>query len=158
MMEANRRSYAEVVSNGKPEGVGLKTPSVFQTHPNLGTPLVCAVSTQEVNMQPFVVRVNKETSGESLYFPGEDCRPVWHSSYAGCHGSSSSAKGAGESGEASESGRVNISNPNKIPAIEISIGGEGACGNITTEKYTREARRNDDTVVHSLRLDVDRGG
>ncbi|GAB4854378.1 hypothetical protein Ancab_022964 [Ancistrocladus abbreviatus] len=157
-MEANRRSYADVVSNGKPEGVGLKTPLVFQTHQDLGTPLVCAVSTQEVTGKRFVVRVNEETFGESLYFPREDCRPVWHSNYAGCHGLSSSAKGAGESGEASESRQVNISNPSKILAIGISIGREGACGNITTEKCTREARRNDDTIVHSLRLDVNRGG
>ncbi|GAB4833455.1 hypothetical protein Ancab_031698 [Ancistrocladus abbreviatus] len=122
-MEANRWSYAEVVSNGKPEGVGPKTPSVFQTHQDLGTLLVCA-----------------------------------QSRYAGGHGSSSSAKGASVLGEASESGRVNISNPSKIPAIGISTGGEGACGHISTEKCTREARRNDDTVVNSLRMDVDRGG
>ncbi|GAB4832250.1 hypothetical protein Ancab_006265 [Ancistrocladus abbreviatus] len=91
-MEANRRSYAEFVSNGKSEGVGPKTPSVFQTHQDLGNPLVCAV--------------NEETSGESLCFPREDCRPVWQSRYAGGHGSSSSAKGAGVSGEASKSGRA----------------------------------------------------
>ncbi|GAB4840465.1 hypothetical protein Ancab_021234 [Ancistrocladus abbreviatus] len=153
-MKANRWSYVEVVSNGKPEGVGPTTPSVFQTHQDLGPPLVCAIANQEVNGQRFVVRVNEETSGESLCFPGEDCRPVWQSSYVGGLGSSSSAKGADVSGEASKSGRVNISNLSKIPAIRISTGGEGACRNISTEKCSLEARRNDDTVVNSLRVDV----
>ncbi|GAB4828791.1 hypothetical protein Ancab_018452 [Ancistrocladus abbreviatus] len=157
-MEANRWSCAEVVRNGKPEGVGPTTPSVFQTHQDLGTPLVCVISNQEVNGQRFVVQVNEAISGESLYFPGEDCKPIWQSSYVGGHGSSSSAKGAGVLGEASEFGRVNISNPSKILAIGISTGREGACGNISTEKCTREARRNDDTGVNSLRVDVDRGG
>ncbi|GAB4838647.1 hypothetical protein Ancab_028191 [Ancistrocladus abbreviatus] len=74
------------------------------------------------------------------------------------HGSSFLAKGAGASGEALESGRVNISNPSTILVIGISDGGEGACGHISTEKGYREARRNDDPVVSSLRVDVDRGG
>ncbi|GAB4832648.1 hypothetical protein Ancab_006666 [Ancistrocladus abbreviatus] len=157
-MEAQRRSYVEVVSNGKPEGVGKKTPSAPPTHQDLGTQLVLAVSDQEVNGQRFVVRMNEEISRESLYFPGEDCRPVWHSRYTGCQGSSSSSKGAGESGEASEFGRAIIPNPSKILAIRISIGEERACGNNTAEKCKRAARRNDDTVVHCLRSNVDRGG
>ncbi|GAB4840399.1 hypothetical protein Ancab_021165 [Ancistrocladus abbreviatus] len=111
----------------------------------------------DVNGWLFLVRVKEEITGESLYFPSEDCKPDWNFKNAGWSCSSSSSKGYAETGEFLECGRANNQKPSKIPSIGISIGEESACGNNKAKKCTRAASCNDDIVVKRLCLDVDRG-
>ncbi|GAB4849544.1 hypothetical protein Ancab_004338 [Ancistrocladus abbreviatus] len=111
----------------------------------------------DVNRRLFFMRVNKEISGESLYFLGEDCRPDWNFKNAGCPGSSSSSKGYAETGEFSEYRWANNQKLSKISSIRIPTNEDRACRNNTAEKCTRAASCNDDIVVKHLHLDVDRG-
>ncbi|GAB4858762.1 hypothetical protein Ancab_010239 [Ancistrocladus abbreviatus] len=61
--------------------------------------LIAHSLSMKVNGQMFLIRVNKEISGESLYFPGEDCRPDRGINIDSSHGSLSSPTVGGESGD-----------------------------------------------------------
>ncbi|GAB4858559.1 hypothetical protein Ancab_010033 [Ancistrocladus abbreviatus] len=98
------------------------------------------------------VRVNEEISGESLYFPGEDCRPDRGNHTVSGHGSFSSHTVAGdlEVPPGHKNGTIQVLSKNPVTGHLIGVEGAGGANSVV-QCFTVESP-NDDISARNPQL------